>query len=284
MVEKKGVVKNKKNEEINDRNRRGISKEKEMKEKKDLLYDEKGERIIGSLEIACILKRPYQQLFKEDLSFNKIANNMNNNQNININNNYNNQIINRNKPSSMMEFIVNPPPEYNNNSKNDNNNQNNFQKYDDYLNDNFEEKKVDDGMKKIQTDINGDILILYLKINELKASNDTLNSQNSVTNLNNLNEQMNNDLNNNIIIYNNNAQLTKRNYFLRHKIFPDNKDANSEIVWNKVSPDFNYSIQMPFTLNQKTAELLDNSKFIVEIWVKGENHNECLGIVIIMIA
>jgi hypothetical protein len=174
-----------------------------------------------------------------------------------------------------MEFIVNPPHEYNNN-KNDNNNQ----KYDDYLNDDFEEKKVDDGMKKIQTDINGDILILYLKINELKASNDTLGSQNSITNINNLNDQLNNDLNKNIIIYNNNGpQPAKRNYFLRHKIFPDNKDANSEIVWNKVSPDFNYSIQMPFTLNQKTAELLDNSKFIVEIWVKGENHNECLGIV-----
>ena len=278
IVEKKKVVKNKKNEKNNDRNRRGISKEKEMKEKKDLLYDEKGERIIGSLEITCILKRPYQKLLKEDLSVNKIVNNMNTNPNINnnnLNNNFNNQIINKNNPSSMMEFIVNPPPEYNNN-KNDNN----FQKYGDYLNDDFEEKKVDDGMKKIQTDINGDILILYLKINELKASNDTLGSQNSIVNLNNLNEQLNNDLNKNIIFYNyNGPQPTKRNYFLRHKIFPDNKDANSEIIWNKVSPDFNYSIQMPFTLNQKTAELLDNSKFIVEIWLKGENHNECLGIV-----
>ena len=287
VVEKKKVVKNKKNEKSNDKNRRGMSKEKEMKEKKDLLYDEKGERIIGSLEITVSLKRPYQKLFKEDLSVNKIVNSMNNNQNININNNnlnnnnlnynnlnnnYNNQNINRNNPSSMMEFIVNPPPEFNN--------KNNNQKYDDYLNDDFEEKKVDDGMKKIQTDINGDILILYLKINELKASNDTLGSQNSITNINNINDQLNNDLNKNIIIYNNNGpQPAKRNYFLRHKIFPDNKDANSEIVWNKVSPDFNYSIQMPFTLNQKTAELLDNSKFIVEIWLKGENHNECLGIV-----
>ena len=79
VVEKKKVVKNKKNEKNNDRNRRGISKEKEMKEKKDLLYDEKGERNIGSLEITCTLKRPYQKLFKEDLSVNKICNSMNNN-------------------------------------------------------------------------------------------------------------------------------------------------------------------------------------------------------------
>ena len=227
IVEKKKVekgAKNKKNEKGNDRNRRGISKEKEMKEKKDLLlYDDKGERVIGSLEITVALKRPYQKLFKEDLSVNKIVNNMNNNQNININNNnlnnnYNNQITNNRNPSSMMEFIVNPSPVYNNNFEN--NNQNNFQKNDDYLNDDFEEKKVDDGTKKIQTDINGDILILYLKINELKASNDTLGSQNSLTNLNNLNEQINNDFNKNIIIYNNNGpQPAKRNWISVNIVF-----------------------------------------------------------------
>ena len=36
---------------------------------------------------------------------------------------------------------------------------------------------------------------------------------------------------------------------------------------------------MPFTLNQKTVELLDNGKFLVEIWTKGENNNSCLGFV-----
>jgi hypothetical protein len=36
---------------------------------------------------------------------------------------------------------------------------------------------------------------------------------------------------------------------------------------------------MPFTLNQKTVELLDNGKFLVEIWTKDENNNSCLGFV-----
>jgi len=85
-------------------------------------------------------------------------------------------------------------------------------------------------MKQIQTDINGDILILYLKINELKASNVILNSQNFVTNINNLNEQMNNDLYK-ILLFIIIMDLTyKKNYLLRYKIFPDNKDSNSEIV------------------------------------------------------
>jgi len=65
IVEKKKIVKNKKNDKSNI-NRRGMSKEKDKeKDKKEALYDEKGERIIGSLEITCMLKRPYQKLFKE---------------------------------------------------------------------------------------------------------------------------------------------------------------------------------------------------------------------------
>ena len=292
VVEKKKITKTKKNEKNEKKisNKKGASKEKDIKDKKEALYDEKGERIIGSLDITCFLKRPYQKIFKDDnkLILSTSANNNNNNQinnnqlNMNnMNNNYNNK--NYMPPSSMNEFIIGQPAAYNQN-QNQNNNQNNNSRLGDYYDD-FEDKKMEkneEGIQKIQTDINGDILILYLKINELKASNDIQASQASLTNLNNINEQLNNNMNKNknIIFYNyNGPQPAKRNYFLRHKIFPDNKDSNSEIIWNKVSPDFNYNIQMPFTLNQKTAELLDNSKFIVEIWVKGENNNECLGIV-----
>ena len=273
------------------KNKRGKSKEKDKKDKKDqkdkkeLLYNEKGERVIGSLEISCILKRPYQKIFKDDNYFmSSINKNINEQNNNNIYNNYNqintNNLNNykHNDVSPKREFIIGQPPVFNQQNNNIyNNNFNNSQKIDDFE----DEKLEDDGMQKIKTDINGDILILYLKINELKASNDNLISQNSLTNLNNLNEQLNNKNNNkNIIFYNDNGpKPSKRNYFLRHKVFPDNKDARSEIIWNKVSPDFNYSIQMPFTLNQKTAELLDNSKFVIEIWTKGENNNECLGIV-----
>ena len=292
VVEKKKIIKNKKNEKnLNDRNKRGTSKEKEKIDKRVALYDQNGERVIGSLEITCYLKRPYQKILKDDYKLVTSIDNNQNNNNINnlINNNYNNnnQINtnninnNRNIPS-MNEFIIGQPAAYNQNNNNNNNifNNNNSKSVDYY--DEGEDQKIEAGTQKIKTDINGDILILYLKINELKASNDTLGSQNSLTNLNNINEQLNNNMNKNknIIFYNyNGPQPAKRNYFIRHKIFPDNKDANSEIVWNKVSPDFNYTIQMPFTLNQKTAELLDNGKFIVEVWVKGESRNECLGIV-----
>ena len=291
VIEKTKNINNKKTEKKNDKNRRGLSKEKEVKDKKAVaLYDEKGERVIGSLDITCILKRPYQNLFKEDnklgisnnSKINSNQNNFNNDIN-NINNIYNNKnnLNNniKNNPSPIKEFVIGQSPAYdqvNNNNNISNNNINNSPKID------LDDGNLPDGMKKIQTDIDGDILILYLKINELKASNDTLGSQGSI---NHLNEQLNNNMNNlnnnkNIIVYNyNGPQPAKRNYFLRHKIFPDNKDTRSEIIWNKVSPDFNYSIQMPFTLNQKTAELLDNGKFTIEIWTKGENHNDCLGIV-----
>ena len=294
VVEKKKFVQNKKSNEKNkndknrsDKNRKGLSKDKEIKDKNEALYDEKGERVIGSLDITCMLKRPYQKLLKEDnklmTSINNNSNNQNNNINSNINNIYsNNQIfsndLNNNikKSSPMKEFIIGEPPL----NKNKNNNI-----FNDLNNSNYGDediKKNEEGIQKIQTDIDGDILILYLKINELKASNDTAGSLNSISNINNINEQLNNNINTNknIIFYNyNGPQPAKRNYYLRHKIFPDNKDAYSEIVWNKVSPDFNYSIQMPFTLNQKTAELLDNGKFLIEIWTKGENKNECLGII-----
>ena len=297
VVEKKKFVQNKSTTEKNkndkakkEKNKKGLSKEKEIKNKNEPLYDGKGERIIGTLDITCMLKRPYQKILKDDnklvTSINNNSNNQNNNINPNINNIYNNnnQIFtnylnnNKNNPSAKKEFIIDESPLNNMRNNNIFNN--------DINNSYFGEediKKNEEGIQKIQTDIDGDILILYLKINELKASNDTAGSLNSISNINNINEQLNNNINTNnknIIFYNyNGPQPAKRNYYLRHKIFPDNKDAYSDIVFNKVSPDFNYSIQMPFTLNQKTAELLDNGRFLIEIWVKGENKNDCLGII-----
>ena len=264
------------------KNKKIIKNEKE----KEKQFDEKGERIIGNIEVTAYLKRPRDQIIKEDKDINKLASSISKMPNLN------NNVDNKNNQSPMKEFIIGQPPMFNNNNinminkENDNINNNEIKEQ----SENGEEKlmMVDDGMEKIRTDINGDILILYLKINELKSSNDLYNlkssndlynPENSISN--NINEQINNlDKNKNIIFYNyNGPQLPRHNFFLRHKIFPDNKDANSEIIWNKISPNFNYTIQMPFTLNQKTVELLDNGKFLVEIWTKGENNNSCLGFV-----
>ena len=263
---------------------KGKGKEKKDKIINEALYDEKGERVIGSIEISCYLKRPYSKMLEEDekklsSSINKLIkqnNNENNNNNINIENNKINQ-------SPMKEFVIGQPPMYNNQKINEINNNFNGEDLNKRIEEhsqNGEEKlMIDDGMEKIRTDINGDILILYLRINELKSSINIYNSENSIPS--NINPQLNNfDQNKNIIFYNySGPQLPRHNFFLRHKIFPENKDANSEIIWGKVMPNFNYSIQMPFTLNQKTVELMDSGKFIVEIWTKGENNNSCLGFV-----
>ena len=289
--------KDKKDKKDNKSGKKNSSNIKRNKSKEKLKvennYNEKGERIIGNIELTAYLKRPRDKIFQEEnnkfmSSMNKIINNTNSNINKDNNNMNNMNNININQ-SPMKEFIIGQPAFYNNNNIiNEENNINN-----DINNNNIKEQsengeeklQVDDGMEKIRTDINGDILILYLKINELKSSNDLYNPENSINNNinNNLNEQINNlDKNKNIIFYNyTGPQLPRHNFFLRHKIFPENKDATSEIIWNKISPNFNYSIQMPFTLNQKTVELLDNGKFLVEIWTKGENNNNnsCLGFV-----
>jgi hypothetical protein len=255
--------------------KRSVSKNK--KGKNENKFNEKGERVIGNIEVTSYLKRPREKLIKEDKNINNLASSIS--KMPNVNNNVDNNINNNNKSnqSPMKEFIIGQPPMLNNIIKEDNNNDN---KEMNEQSENGEEKLlIDDGMEKIRTDINGDILILYLKINELKSSNDLYNPENSISN--NLNEQINNlDKNKNIIFYNyTGPQLPRHNFFIRHKIFPENKDANSEIIWNKISPNFNYTIQMPFTLNQKTVELLDNGKFLVEIWTKDENNNSCLGFV-----
>ena len=251
---------------------------KKNKNKSENQFDEKGERIIGNIEIAAYLKRPRDKIFKEDKKVNQLTNSINKMPNVN-NDAENNNLNKNNNQSPMKEFIIGQPPVFNNNLINEENNNEDDVKLNEQSQNGEEKLMVDDGMEKIRTDINGDILILYLKINELKSSNDMYNPENSINN--NINEQINNlDKNKNIIFYNyTGPQLPRHNFFLRHKIFPDNKDANSEIIWNKISPNFNYTIQMPFTLNQKTVELMDNGKFLVEIWTKDDNNNSCLGFV-----
>ena len=56
-----------------------------------------------------------------------------------------------------------------------------------------------------------------------------------------------------------------------HKGFPSSTILTSDIMWNNAQPNFNYTCQMPFTLNQTTAEMLDNNLFIVELWNKPDN-------------
>ena len=104
------MKKNEKNK--SDKNRKGLSKEKEIKDKNEPLYDEKGERIIGSLDITCMLKRPYKKLLKDNnkltTSINNNSNNQNNNINSNINNIYNSNIqifandLNNNKKNLLL--------------------------------------------------------------------------------------------------------------------------------------------------------------------------------------
>ena len=55
--------------------------------------------------------------------------------------------------------------------------------------------------------------------------------------------------------------------------------VTTDIFWNETNPNFNYFVQMPFTLNQETAELLDNNLFILEIWNKGKDDDELIGTV-----
>ena len=45
---------------------KGKGKEKKDKIINEALYDEKGERVIGSIEISCYLKRPYSKMLEED--------------------------------------------------------------------------------------------------------------------------------------------------------------------------------------------------------------------------
>ena len=82
-----------------------------------------------------------------------------------------------------------------------------------------------------------------------------------------------------------------KNYFIMHKGFPSSTILTSDIMWNNAQPNFNYTCQMPFTLNQTTAEMLDNNLFIVVgykwyetafkegVWNKADNDDELIGII-----
>ena len=157
--------------------KRSVSKKK--KTKNENKFNEKGERVIGNIEITAYLKRPREQIIKEDKNINNLASSIS--KMPNVNNNVDNNINNKSNQSPMKEFIIGQPPMFNNNIiKEDNSNEN---KEIHEQSENGEEKlMVDDGMEKIRTDINGDILILYLKINELKSSNDLYNPENSISN------------------------------------------------------------------------------------------------------
>lgn len=93
---------------------------------------------------------------------------------------------------------------------------------------------------------------------------------------NNSNEYFNNNQNNNV----NNQNMTNYriyNFYLSHKIFPKSEISNSEIYWNSVAPRFDYELSMPFVVNQQTAEMLDKSAFILELWNKASSEDELLG-------
>ena len=135
-----------------------------------------------------------------------------------------------------------------------------------------------DGNKNIElkTDLYDDILILFLKITELKITNVSNNSNN----LNIPNSQSNNNI---ISSSSNNPNVNviipqKRNYFIMHKIFPKTVSTTTNIMWNNINPNFKYFQQMPFILNPENAELLDNGIFLIELWNKNED-DEIVGVV-----
>ena len=152
------------------------------------------------------------------------------------------------------------------NNNNNNNNNENVISSNNNINSN-------DNVQELKTDLYDDILILILKINDLKVANSfSYSSNNVISTSNNNNMNMNNG--NTLIPLNLN-----RNYFIMHKIFPDMSLVTTDIFWNETNPNFNYFVQMPFTLNQETAELLDNNLFIIEIWNKGKDDDELIGTV-----
>lgn len=104
-----------------------------------------------------------------------------------------------------------------------------------------------ESIEEIKTDLFDDILIIYLDISKLTSTNP-------------LSEKNQN-----------------KNYFIMHKVFPTSAITTSDIKWNETQPDFKYTFQMPFTLNQNTAEMLANNCFVVEIWNKGHDEDELVG-------
>ena len=113
----------------------------------------------------------------------------------------------------------------------------------------LQEQMNSESVEEIKTDLFDDILVIYMQISDLSITNITSEKNHN------------------------------KNYFIMHKGFPSSTILTSDIMWNNAQPNFNYTCQMPFTLNQTTAEMLDNNLFIVELWNKADNDDELIGII-----
>ena len=201
---------------------------------------------IATLNLTCALTKENEKLVEKNIK---------NQNDINVNFSQNNITSNINN-TEMKEYVIG-------------NNINNFS--------NVEGKNIE-----LKTDLYDDILILFLKINELKITNTNTSSNNNV-NIQNLNNP--NSLSNNNIISSSSNNPNgipiipqKRNYFIMHKIFPKSISTTTDIMWNNTCPNFKYFQQMPFVLNPENAELLDNGIFLIELWNKNED-DEIIGVV-----
>ena len=133
--------------------------------------------------------------------------------------------------------------------------------------------------EEIKTDLYNETLVLYLQVTNLNIS-----SPSSYHQIYSSENPLN--YNNNSLpcpgSTNSNPQVVQRpqqkNYYIMHKIFPSQDSTMSNIVWNNPTPNFNYSLQMPFQLNQYTANLLDSGMLVIELWNKTTN-DDVVGVV-----
>ena len=134
--------------------------------------------------------------------------------------------------------------------------------------------------EEIKTDLYNETLILYLQVTNLNVSSPSsyhqiYSSENPLLNYNNNSlPYPNNNTNSNPQV----IQQQQKNYYIMHKIFPSQDSTMSNIVWNNPTPNFNYSLQMPFQLNQYTANLLDSGMLVIELWNKTTN-DDVVGVV-----
>jgi len=70
------------------------------------------------------------------------------------------------------------------------------------------------------------------------------------------------------------------NFYISHKIFPKTEVNKSEILWNNKTPNFEYLFTMPFTMNQRVIEMMENFPFMVELWNRNfDQDDELMGTV-----
>ncbi|MCQ2818188.1 MAG: hypothetical protein MJ252_13055, partial [archaeon] len=112
----------------------------------------------------------------------------------------------------------------------------------------FNPNTFDFNSEQIRTDLDDSILVIYLSVTKMNIGHE-------------------------IITNTSGGESTKPNFYIMHKIFPSMKFAISDTMWNQTRPDFNYEIQMPFILNQETAEMLDNGLLVIELWNKGSTED-----------